>query len=102
MLGRDGGPGGIRTPDLPLRRRPLYPAELRARLCLDCRMRVATRIPPSAIRPTPCLRPNALRQDFLDYAAVNVRQSEVASGVPVGQLRVVESELVEDRSVQVV
>ena len=27
-----GGPGGIRTPDLPLRRRPLYPAELRARL----------------------------------------------------------------------
>ena len=29
---RNGAPGEIRTPDLTLRRRSLYPAELRARL----------------------------------------------------------------------
>jgi hypothetical protein len=29
--GKDGAPGEIRTPDLQLRRLPLYPAELRAR-----------------------------------------------------------------------
>ena len=29
---RDGAPGEIRTPDLQLRRLPLYPAELRARI----------------------------------------------------------------------
>ena len=29
--GRNGAPGEIRTPDLLLRRQPLYPAELRAR-----------------------------------------------------------------------
>src|ERR1700733_604243 len=31
-MGYDGAPGEIRTPDLTLRRRSLYPAELRARL----------------------------------------------------------------------
>ena len=30
--GGDGAPGEIRTPDLQLRRLPLYPAELRARI----------------------------------------------------------------------
>src|SRR6476646_5975499 len=30
---RTGAPGEIRTPDLQLRRLPLYPAELRARTC---------------------------------------------------------------------
>src|ERR1700691_2603714 len=31
IMQRDGAPGEIRTPDLLLRRQPLYPAELRAR-----------------------------------------------------------------------
>src|ERR1700691_6158107 len=31
LRGKDGAPGEIRTPDLMLRRHPLYPAELRAR-----------------------------------------------------------------------
>ena len=30
---QNGAPGGIRTPDLQLRRLPLYPSELQARDC---------------------------------------------------------------------
>ena len=45
---------------------------------------------------------DSLREDFLDDVAVDVRQTEVAAGVPVGELRVVEAEQVQDRGVEVV
>ena len=35
-----GTPGGIRTPDLLLRRQPLYPSELQAQSFLQCTLRV--------------------------------------------------------------
>src|SRR3954469_23036763 len=56
-----------------------------------------------------CLAPKArppaaacLSQDLPDYLAVHVGQAEVAAGVAVGELLVVEAHQVQDRRVQVV
>ncbi len=43
-----------------------------------------------------------LNQDFLDDAAVDIGQSEVATGVTVGQASVIDAHLMQDRSVQIV
>ena len=51
----------------------------------------------------PCrIGPRGSRHHLLDHLAVDVGQAEVAAGVAVGELLVVEAEQVQDRGVQVV
>ena len=52
--------------------------------------------------PTPARGASGSGQDLADDAAVDVGQAEVAAGVAVGELLVVEAEQVQDRGVQVV
>src|ERR1700722_5580336 len=71
-MGYDGAPGEIRTPDLTLRRRSLYPAELRARFSriaqvavrMRCRLRLAGRRHPGSLAFPRCF---ALYADFLHH-----------------------------------
>src|SRR5947207_2780787 len=42
------------------------------------------------------------RQDFPNHFAIDIRETEIASGVAVGEFFVIESKLVENRRVQIV
>ncbi len=103
-----GGPGGIRTPGLPLRRRPLYPAELRApllRLSHGPGARasfVGSRAPGIADGLRDRMDNPRLRQDLTDDTPVDIRQTKVAARVSVRQSRVVQAELAQHLRAQIV
>ena len=47
-------------------------------------------------------RSNALRENFVDDAAVDIREAEVASAMPIRQAFMIDAELVENRRLEVV